>query len=361
MRTFDYTFDRKKCRVTIGEETLGSAGKLIARRRRAGKALVVSDSTVGPFYAEAVLDSLRDAGWECGLVVVPAGEDSKSLERLAVLYDELASMRLGREGLLVAVGGGVVSDLTGFAAATWLRGVDFAICPTTLEAAVDAAIGGKTAVNHPMGKNLIGAFHQPTDVIVDPACLGTLARRDRVAGLAESIKHALIADAAFVSWHEDQRGAIRACQPRTMEELIARNVAIKASIVAQDARERRGIRARLNFGHTIGHAIEVSCGYALRHGECVALGMVAAAWISNALGLLSDADCARVQGLVRSFDLPVRRDGLASYETLAPYIAGDKKVAASRVRWVLLSGVGSAVIRNDVHEETVRRAVDSLC
>ncbi|MCK4658045.1 MAG: 3-dehydroquinate synthase [Phycisphaerae bacterium] len=357
MKVFNYTFDRRPCRVTIGDGVLRMAGSTISRCRRGGKVLVVSDSNVAPLYADPVCRSLREAGLECRLAVVPAGEDSKSSERLAELYDELADMRLGRDGFLVAVGGGVVGDLTGFAAATWLRGVDFVICPTSVMAVVDASIGGKTGINHHTGKNLIGAFHQPVEVLIDPTCLRTLERRDLQAGLAESIKHALIEDEGFVSWHEAQREPILGCHPQTMGELIARNVAIKAKIVTQDAREQSGIRARLNFGHTIGHAIEASCGYRLRHGECVAFGMVAASRISQVLGLLSEEQHERVEALIRSFGLAVPVGEMTSYETLSSYIAGDKKVAASRVRWVLLSGIGRSVIRDDVDEAVVRDAI----
>jgi 3-dehydroquinate synthase len=360
MRALYYTFDGNPCRVTIGQGALKTAGSTISRVQRGGKVLVVSDSTVAPLYAEAVAASLREEGLECRLAVVPAGESSKSRDRLAMLYDELAAMRLGRDGFLAAIGGGVVSDLTGFAAATWLRGVDFVICPTTLEAMVDASIGGKTAVNHRAGKNLIGAFHQPTDVVTDPACLSTLPRRDVVAGLAESLKHGMIADEAFVLWHEMHRDAILAGDPQTVEELVARNVAIKAGIVAQDPREQGGIRERLNFGHTIGHAIEASCGYELRHGECVALGMVAAARLSRALGLLPEDECARVEAVVRSFGLPVRDERLASFEELASYLVSDKKVSAAKVRWVLLNGLGDTILRSGVEEALVRQVVESL-
>lgn len=360
MRTCDYVFDGHTCRVTIGADLLRAAGEVISRCARGGKVLVVSDSNVAPLYADAVIASFQRVGLECRLAVAPAGEGSKSLRQLEVLYDALASMQLGRDGFLVAVGGGVVSDLTGFAAATWLRGVDFVTCPTSLEAAVDASVGGKTGVNHHAGKNLIGAFHQPADVLVDPTCLRTLPRRDLVTGLAESLKHGLIEDPAFVSWHESHREEIMACRAETLEELVARNIAIKAGVVEQDTRERSGVRERLNFGHTIGHAIEGSCEYRLRHGECVALGMVAAARMSRSLGLLGGDDCARVEALVRSFGLPVHYDDLASYDALASYIAGDKKVVASRVRWVLLSAIGATVTRNDVPEEAIRQTIESL-
>ncbi|MFH0980722.1 MAG: 3-dehydroquinate synthase [Planctomycetota bacterium] len=360
MKTFDYTFDGQRCRVTIGERVLRRAAEVISRGQGGAKVLVVSDANVAPLYADSVAESLNQAGLECRLAVVPAGEGSKSLEQLVFLYGELAAMRLGRDGFLVAVGGGVVSDLAGFAAATWLRGVDFVICPTTLEAAVDASLGGKTAINHAAGKNLIGAFHQPVHVVIDPLCLRTLARRDLVAGLAESIKHALIADETFVSWHETQRDAILACHPPTLEELVARNVAIKAGVVAQDARERTGVRAQLNFGHTLGHAIEAACGYELRHGECVALGMVGAARISRSLGLLGREECERVEALVGSFGLPVHYAQLPSYGVLASYMAGDKKVAAALARWVLLSGIGDTVIRSDVGEPLIQEAIESL-
>ena len=360
MRSCTYTFDGHACRVSIGVDILAAVGELISRCGRGPKVLVVSDSNVAPLYADAVLASMRGVGLECRLAVVPPGERSKSSEQLAALYDKLASMRLGRDGLVVSVGGGVVNDLAGYAAATWLRGVDFVTCPTSLLAAVDASVGGKTGVNHHAGKNLIGAFHQPVEVVVDAACLRTLDRRDLVAGLAESLKHGLIEDRAFVLWHETHRKAIMAWRTETLAELAARNIAIKARIVEQDPREQSGVRARLNFGHTIGHAIERSCGYELRHGECVALGMVAAARMSRALGLLGADDCVRVEALVQSFGLPVRYEELASFETLAPFIAGDKKVAAACVRWVLLTDLGAPVVRDDVPEDAVRQAVESL-
>ncbi|MCP4591429.1 MAG: 3-dehydroquinate synthase [bacterium] len=360
MRSLEYTFDGRSCRVTIGCGALGPAGTRIAQEHRGGQALVVTDSCVADLYAESVLESLRAGGLRSNLAVIPEGEASKSLVQLSMLYDRLAELRLGRDGLLVAVGGGVVSDLTGLAAATWLRGVDFAVFPTTLEATVDASIGGKTGVNHSAGKNLIGAFHQPTNVVVDPDCLGSLPQRDLIAGLAESVKHALIDDEPFLTWHEVERERILAGAGEVMEELIARNIAIKAEVVSRDAREHSGERARLNFGHTVGHAIEASCGYELRHGECVALGMVAAIRISHALGLLTAEDCARACALIEAIGLPVRRDGLAPYATLASFMASDKKVAGTLIRWVLLDGLGGTIIRDDVPEAITRDAVGSL-
>ncbi len=360
MQRLPLSIDGAACEVVIGPGTLSGVGALVASAGRLPRTLVVSDATVAPLYARAVVESLAAAGTECRLTVVPAGEASKSPAQLAALYNELAAFRVGRDGLMVAVGGGVVSDLTGFAAATWLRGVGFAICPTSLEAAVDAAIGGKTAVNHAAGKNLIGAFHQPRLVVIDPLCMQTLPKRDLVAGLAESIKHGLIADAAFIAWHEAQREGILARDPALLEELIARNVGIKASVVTQDPRERKGLRECLNFGHTVGHAIEASSTYAFRHGECVALGMVAAAHIAQALGLLPHADYVRIETLLAAFGLPIRYEQLAGYDVLAPYLATDKKVTGTRIRWVLLDGVGRTVIRSDVGENVVREAVAAL-
>jgi 3-dehydroquinate synthase len=360
MQRLPLSIDGVACEVVIGPGTLSNVGTMAARDGRQRRALVVSDSTVAPLYGRAVVDSLVAAGAECRLAVVPAGEASKSPAQLAKLYDELAAFRVGRDGLLVAVGGGMVSDLTGFAAATWLRGVSFAICPTSLEAAVDAAIGGKTAVNHAAGKNLIGAFHQPSLVVIDPLCVQTLPRRDLVAGLAESIKHGLIADAAFVAWHEAQREGILARDPGVLEELIARNVAIKAGVVTQDPRERKGLRECLNFGHTVGHAIEASSTFAFRHGECVALGMVAAAHIARALGLLAGGADARIEALLAAFGLPIRYDQLPAYDVLAPYLASDKKVVGTQIRWVLLEGLGRTVIRSDVGEIVVRKALEAL-
>ena len=264
--------------IDIGPGALGRIGERLRGRCEAGRATLITDTNVGPLYGEKAASSLDAAGFEVVVLTVPAGDASKSTARAGLLYDELAGRRHGRWEPVVALGGGMVGDLAGFVAATWQRGVPFVQCPTTVEADVDAGVGGKTAVNHPAGKNLIGVFHQPVLVCIDTDCLGTLGGRDFRAGLAESVKHAVIRDAAFFDWHEARRAEILGREPTVVLELIRRNCENKAAVVVADEREacRDGVgRAALNFGHTIGHAIEAQTGYTLRHGEAVSLGMVA--------------------------------------------------------------------------------------
>lgn len=322
--------------------------------------LVISDDCVSVHYGDQVLESLRAAGFSADLHTFPRGEQSKSLDVLGNVYTALASRQLGRDGVIVALGGGVVSDVAGLAAATWLRGIQFAICPTTLEADIDAAIGGKTAINLAEGKNLVGAFHQPVLVVVDPSCLKTLDSRDVRAGLAESVKHALIHDESFLSWHEDHVEQLLSLEAEVLAELIERNIRIKASFVERDAREQCGSRIMLNFGHTIGHAIELCSAYRLRHGECVALGMIASCRLSQRLGLLSTQQVERVTELLERLGLPtVLSDKIAS-DVILSAMKRDKKRQAGRIRMVLLNGLGDSVVRDDVPEEMLLAAYESL-
>jgi 3-dehydroquinate synthase len=320
----------------------------------------VSDEHVAPLYAEQGMRSLEEVGFVAELHVVAPGDQSKSLAQASALYDRLAAGGFARDSTVLALGGGMVSDLAGLVAATWMRGVRFVICPTTLEADIDASIGGKTAVNHPAGKNLIGAFHQPQIVLIDTSCLVSLPQRDLIAGMAESIKHAAIRDADFLQWHVANREAILAREAPVLEELIARNVGIKADVVAQDEKECRGIREALNFGHTIGHALEVRFGYERRHGECVALGMVAACRLSVSLGLLDEPSERAVRGTLEAFGLPVSLGSAVAVEEIRGYLEHDKKIAGNRQRFVLLDGLGRTAVRDDVPEAAVLDAVAAL-
>lgn len=365
-------------RIRVLPGALNHIGEWIALLPTPPLVLVCADQTVADLYAERVLTSLASAGLRASLHTFPPGDASKCLTELDRIYVKLGEIRLARDGMLLALGGGVASDLTGFAAATWMRGVRFATCPTTLESDVDACIGGKTGINHSAGKNLVGAFHHPELVAVDPECLATLPDRDVAAGLAESIKHALIADAAFLDWHQAHRERILARDPGTMTDLIERNLRIKVDVVESDEREQ-GRRAILNFGHTIGHAIESASAYGLRHGEAVALGMVAAADLSRQMGLLSAGEVARIVETLKAFNLPTRAtisapDASATSasgaqpapaftidpDAIAALTLGDKKVLGGRRRWVLLAGIGSAVIREDVSDDAIRAAIAAL-
>jgi len=321
---------------------------------------LITDDIVRELYASAVLKGLDRSGYSAIEFSFAPGESSKRLEQLAEVYRWLADHHVGRDGLVLALGGGVVSDLAGFAAATWMRGVSFAICPTTLESAIDASIGGKTAVNLPGAKNMIGAFHAPVLVAIDPACLATLGSEDVAAGLAESIKHGLIADPEFVDWHETYAAAVLRLDEAALTELIVRNVRIKCAIVERDPFERSGDRMILNFGHTIGHAIEANCGNRLRHGACVGLGMLAACRLSHALGLVPSALVDRVTALLVRFGLPIQLETGLDTGSIFASMRKDKKVRRGSIRFVLLEDVGRPVVRDDVPAERMREAIESL-
>jgi len=362
---FDFNIDlgRRRSRVAVELDIISRIGSVL-RECDSGAAFgqvgLITDSRVGPLYGDVVQESLRAAGFEPFVHTVPAGESSKTLAVAQTLYQELADHRVGRDGILIALGGGVVSDLTGFVAGTWMRGIPFAILPTTLEADVDASIGGKTAVNLAAGKNLVGVFHQPFLVAIDPRCLSTLDTRDVRAGLAESIKHALITSEEFLAWHEDRVDAILSLDEATMTELIRTNVQIKGGIVERDALEQTHTRMLLNFGHTIGHAIEACGDYSLRHGECVALGMLAACRLSVEVGLLAAADAERVEALLERFGLPTVMPTPIEAGQITESIRYDKKVRGGKAQFVVLEGVGQPVVRDDIPEALVTEAYESL-
>lgn len=363
MADLQIQFATETTEVTVRHDILHEFGSLLRRLvpGKAGPQVVrVTDQQVGDIYGTALLESLQREAFETLEYRIEPGEASKSLDVFGGVHQFLADHTVARDAVVVALGGGVVSDLAGFAAATWMRGVRFAICPTTLEADVDASVGGKTGVNLPGGKNLVGAFHQPILVAVDPTCLKTLEPRDVRAGLAESIKHALISSEAFLTWHESNVDAILALDDALTPELILSNLRIKARIVEQDALERTGQRALLNFGHTIGHAIESCCGFALRHGECVSLGTVAACRLSHALGLLEQPAVERVEAVLKNFGLPTQLTERIDTERIMLSIRNDKKIQGGAVRFVLLESIGQPVIRNDVPEQQICAAYESL-
>jgi 3-dehydroquinate synthase len=346
-------------RIVIGTELLDHIGGMLTAAKPPQNVVVCSDHTVAGLYAQRVLQSLVRSDIPAALHAFPPGDASKCLSELDAIYGVLGKRRVGRDGMLLALGGGVVSDLTGFAAGTWMRGIRYATCPTTLEADVDASIGGKTGINHALGKNMVGVFHHPTLVAVDTSCLRTLPRRDLAAGLAESVKHALIRETDFLGWHEQHADAILAADPAVLAELVERNLRIKAAVVEADEREH-GQRAILNFGHTIGHAIEAWFHYELRHGEAVALGMMAALRISEAVCGLPGEVATRVARLLEILRLPTRAPRPVDVEAVAALTLGDKKALAGARRWVLLEDIGRTTIRSDVPEGLVHSAVHSI-
>ncbi len=325
------------------------------------RVVVISDSNVCPLYGERTKQALLRNGTTAVCErIIPAGEASKNWMVAGELFGFLAKQQIGRDAVIVALGGGVVSDIAGFVAATWMRGVRLVLCPTTLEADIDAAIGGKTAINILGGKNLVGAFHQPSLIVVDPTCLKTLTQRDIRSAMAESIKHALISSADFLEWHESNVDAILALDSSVTMQLIEKNIRIKADIVSRDTAELTGLRIFLNFGHTIGHAIEECCGFTLRHGECVSLGLVAACRLSNRIGLLDSSTADRAERLLARFGLPVRLEFPIEFDQIQTAMRLDKKVRNGSPRFVLLEGIGRPVVRSDVPQSFIREAIQSL-
>ena len=338
--------------IHIGEGLLDDAA-LFRRHTGDGRVAVITNTTVAPLY----LDRLRATLGERIAVVkiIPDGEEHKNLAVLSDIYDTLLEARCERSCTLLALGGGVVGDITGFAAATYQRGVSFLQVPTTLLAQVDSSVGGKTAVNHPRGKNMIGAFHQPRAVIADTGTLSTLPAREYAAGLAEVIKYGLIGDAPFLGWMRLHAGDIAARTPQALAEIVRRSCENKARIVAADEREEEGgSRALLNFGHTFGHAIETATGYTrLLHGEAVAIGMVMATRFSQELGWLAAQDVEEIRALVTGFGLPVVPPAGLEAAALLSLMRGDKKSSAGRIRLVLLRAVGDAVLTRDFPEDAL--------
>jgi 3-dehydroquinate synthase len=344
--------------ILVRPGILRQAGEWLRENLPSGKAAIVTDSNVADTHGKVLSESLSAAGITPIVAVIPAGEKHKNLHHLLPVYDQILSAKIERSTPLLAVGGGVVGDMGGFAAATILRGIPFVQVPTTLLAMVDASIGGKTGVDHAAGKNLIGAFWQPRGVLIDPGVLATLPPREFRSGLAECIKHNLIRDAAAFAEMEKDIDRIIGKDADALTDLIAHNARIKARVVEADPLEK-GERAHLNFGHTFGHAIESVSGFSYSHGESVALGMTAAAFVSRELKLIDEPSRLRIVKIIQNAGLPTGGLSLDVPEITAA-MKFDKKVKAGKIRFVLLDGIGRAVVRDDVPPELVQRAVESL-
>ena len=332
------------------------AGELYAPHVNGRQAAIVSNEVVAPLYLARAKAALERAGGQAIEIVVRDGEQAKDWRTLQQVFDALLSARCGRDCVVVALGGGVVGDLAGFAAALYQRGVDYVQVPTTLLAQVDSSVGGKTAINHPQGKNMIGAFHQPRAVIADVATLDTLPDRELRAGLAEVIKHGVALDLAFFEWLEQAMDRLLAREPEALIRAVRRCCELKAAIVSTDERES-GERALLNLGHTFGHAIEAGAGYgAWLHGEAVAAGMVMAAELSEREGLFARNNVVRVRRLIERAGLPVKGPQMPA-ERLVDLMAVDKKNVRGRPRFVLLEDLGRAVLKGDIAAQRVREAI----
>ncbi len=361
-RTIPVALSAKPYPIVIGGAALDQLGEQVRLQGfQAGtRVLVVTNPVVQQHYGARALASLEAAGLEASVLVIEAGEEQKTLVTVARIHDAACERQLERGSLIVALGGGVVGDMAGFAAATWLRGIAVVQVPTTLLAMVDAAIGGKTGVNHPGGKNLIGAFHQPRLVLIDPTVLDTLPEREFRAGMAEVIKYGVIgdpelfADLEAAARHDPLAGlaSLEAVGAELLERLLQSSAAAKARVVAADEHEA-GLRAILNYGHTLGHVVETLCGYGTwLHGEAVAIGMVAAGELSLAMGLWSQEDQDRQKRLIQAAGLPNAFPAL-SREAVWRCLQSDKKVKDGRIRFVLPTAIGAVVIRDDVNLETI--------
>ena len=327
--------------IWIGERILANIGSALNDVAFPKKVVIVTNPTVGDLYCDQIVDSLVASGRQVSVIRVPDGEQYKTMETLGSIFDVLIERHFDRYCGLIALGGGVIGDMAGFAAATYLRGIPFVQVPTTLLSQVDSSVGGKTGVNHPQGKNLIGAFYQPRHVHIDVTALTTLPKREFASGLAEVIKYGIIRDSEFFSWLEEHRELLADRSAEALAYAVMKSCQIKANVVENDEKEQ-GIRVLLNLGHTFGHAVETLAGYGVvKHGEAVAIGMVLAARISQRINLCSADDVDRIVTLLTYFDLPVTPPDFAVTEYLG-VMQRDKKVKDGIVRVVLNHGIGSA-------------------
>ncbi len=356
MQTIRVQFGERSYDIALTSGNAAGIGSFARQRAKGGLAFLVTDEHVIE-HADKVAASLRDAGFEPLLVSLPSGESQKALAVASYLYDQLAEARADRRTLVVPVGGGVVGDLAGFVAATWNRGLPLLMVPTTLLAMVDSSVGGKVGINHPRGKNLIGAFHQPVGVWIDTAFLNTLPDREYRSGLAEVVKYGVILDADFFAYLEQHAAAILARDAESIRHLVARCCRLKADVVERDEREETGLRAVLNYGHTFAHAFETVGGYgAWLHGEAVSAGMVCASRLAERRGLIGADVTERQRRLLQTFALPIAPQRWP-VDDLLRVMRSDKKTVAGRLRFVLPRRLGEVATFDDVPESDVRQVL----
>ena len=357
-RVIDVELGSRSYPIVIGNGIISDTS-LIARHLKGKRVVVVSNETVGPLYLGPIEQGLRQAGKEVLVVRLPDGEKYKTWETLNHIFDEMLGARCDRATTIIALGGGVVGDVAGFAAATYQRGVPYIQIPTTLLSQVDSSVGGKTAINHPLGKNMIGAFYQPRLVLADIATLQSLPERELSAGLAEVIKYGAIMDAGFFAWLEEHMDRLVARDPDSLGHAVEVSCRCKAEIVAADERES-GKRALLNFGHTFGHAIEAGLGFGTwLHGEAVGAGMLLAAKLSVRLGNIGEQDMLRLEHLLRRAGLPTEAPALGAQRYLE-LMGYDKKVHDGKLRLVLLKSIGAAYLSDDFAADALSRVLEEI-
>ncbi len=341
MQTLNVSLGDRSYPIYVGDGILSRAGDFLQRAGLRGKVAVITNPTVAQLYLDPIHESLSGAGFDVTPVLVPDGEQHKDLRSLSVIYDRLIAERFERRSCVLALGGGVVGDLAGFAAATFLRGIAYVQVPTTLLAQVDSSVGGKTGVNHQEGKNLIGAFYQPRLVLIDVAVLQSLPRREFIAGLAEVIKYGVIDDPALFQLLEEKIAKLTSLDRALLTQVIATSCAIKAKVVEQDEREN-DYRAVLNFGHTVGHALEAATNYQkYLHGEAVAIGMTQAAAISVQQGFCDQRSLERIRKLIKKAGLPLEIPREVSMQNLIQGMEVDKKSAGGKIKFVICTGIGT--------------------
>lgn len=351
MSTLTVELGERSYPITISEDSLSQA-HLIRDFLKTRQVFVVTNPTVYALWADKLSAALT--GIDVQFIQVPDGEEYKTLQTMESVIGELLQRHAARDATLLALGGGVIGDLTGFVAASFQRGIPFIQVPTTLLSQVDSSVGGKTAVNHALGKNMIGAFYQPKAVIIDTETLKTLPAREFAAGMAEVIKYGIIYDAEFFTWLENNLDAIKALNSDTLQKMIYRCCQIKAEIVAQDEREK-GLRALLNLGHTFGHAIEAEQGYGnWLHGEAVAAGTIIASVVAQKKGWLSASEVSRITALHAAFDLPISAPKSMGYAQFMQHMQHDKKVEAGQIRFIIPQGIGQAVVTSDIDDALLR-------
>jgi 3-dehydroquinate synthase len=359
LRAVKIKLGKRSYDVVIGHDLFTAAASFLQKGDYSKKALLVTDSTVNRLYADKLADALREAGFALAKIVVPSGEEAKSLAWAEKIYDTAIEGKLDRQSPFIALGGGVPGDLTGFAAATYMRGVPFIQIPTTLLAQVDASVGGKVAVNHPAGKNMIGAFHQPDAVFADLASLQSLSPRDYASGLAEIVKTACLEGGGRLDFLAEQAGRIEERDEEVLSSLVAGACAYKAKIVEDDERET-GVRMFLNLGHTYGHAIETEGGFSLyTHGEAVSIGLRGALLLSGEFASLAPQVTTKVSALLEKFHLPLKASGIDP-ERAYQALWHDKKAVDEKLRWVLLKKPGDALISKDIPLLKVREVLAGL-
>lgn len=354
----------KQIQVDLGErsypiyigQNLMNDSEALSRYLFKKRILIVTNETVAPLYLNQIQEVMVSFG-EVESVILPDGEQFKDLTHLDAIFTALLQRNYGRDSVLVALGGGVIGDMTGFAAACYQRGINFIQIPTTLLSQVDSSVGGKTAVNHPLGKNMIGAFYQPQLVLIDTQCLHTLPAREFAAGMAEVIKYGIMWDGEFFQWLENNVQALKRLETEALVYAISRCCEIKADVVSQDETEQ-GVRALLNLGHTFGHAIEAEMGYGnWLHGEAVAAGTVLAAQTARSLGLIDESIVCRIVQLLQAFDLPVSAPESMDFDSFIQHMRRDKKVLGGQIRLVLPTGIGQADVFSQVTESTLEQVI----